>query len=303
MSEHITHVAVYEDCARIISLSEFNFSPAFREALEKAYDSGMICSASRGNHLYAVPIITRSRELYGTGEYRQQEIEQLAGAIGWLTHRASDLQMKPLFRQVDKLENPVLYSDECQMYHDAVSFEEVYAGGEKNTKSDYERIDRSLLSHSMQANPSSYHFGMDQMERLFSHYYVAGLLTNYLFTEELEDVDEFAGKMVEYSQDLYEDLRMYIRAYHDPDPYKYQGYIGNFNVYDRQDPLIRFVRYVQEHHKPHPEIDLMEALESAPRQSHYSRALRRGHDFVAAASEFFQKKISREEVIRRCEIN
>jgi hypothetical protein len=51
MSEHITHVAVYEDCTRIFKHSKEKFTRAFHESLEAAYDAGMFCSGSRGNHL------------------------------------------------------------------------------------------------------------------------------------------------------------------------------------------------------------------------------------------------------------
>jgi len=302
MSEHITHIAVYEDCTRIVKHAEFNFTSAFREALEKAYDSGIICTGSRGNHLYAIPILEQTREIYGNAEFSQEHYEQIAGAIGWLIHRASDLQMKPLFAQVDELENPVLYSDECQMYHDAVSYKEVYKGGALNTKSEFEYVDESLLSPGMQTNPAAASFNIDRFENLLAHYNVSEILRQCKFTKKLEDVNDFTDKMVEYSLDLYEDLRMYIRAYNEPEPFKFQGYINDFNIYNREDDLIRFARYVQDHQVPPPGINLEEALLKADEQSHYSRALKRGYEYIITLSEFFDKKISRKEVIKRCEI-
>lgn len=302
MSEHITHVAVYEDSARIIRFSGTKFTGAFHEAIDKAYDCGMFCSGSRGNHIYAVPILEKNRELYGTEKYGSPETEQVAGAIGWLTHRASDLEMKPMFRKIDELKNPVLTEEECEMFHDAVVFKEVYNGGKLNTRSSVKRIDESLLSDRMSANPASKHIAIDYFENLMAHYYVGQMVTQCIFTDELKDVNEFTDKLVEYSQDLYEDLRIYIRAYENPEPFKMQGYINNFNIYDGNDPLIQFVRYVQEYDKPHPSIVLGDALEAAKTQSHYARALKRAYDYVGAASEFFDKKISRDEVIKRCEI-
>jgi hypothetical protein len=192
--------------------------------------------------------------------------------------------------------------DESQMYHDAVSFKHVYQGGKVSTKSPYELIDESLLAYNMETNPASRHVEMNYFENLMAHYYLARLVEQHLFTRELDDVNVFAEKLVDNSQDLYEDLRIYIRAYNNPEPFKVQGYINNFNIYDPDDSLIRFVRFVQEHGKAHPSIKLEKALEDSKQQSHYSQALRRGYDFVLALSEFFDKRISREEVIRRCEI-
>ena len=56
MSEHITHVAVYED-VRLIKAAKDEFPEIFIESLDAAYDSGLACSGTRGNHLYAIPII------------------------------------------------------------------------------------------------------------------------------------------------------------------------------------------------------------------------------------------------------
>ena len=261
MSEHITHIAVYEDTVRIIKNNSSRFTPAITEALNGAYDSGMVCCGARGNHVYAVPIIEKNRELYGNSEYGRKEMEQVAGAIGWLLHRASDLEMKPMFQKVDQLASPVLGEEECEMYHDAVSFKNVYKGGKRNTESPYEYVDESLLAHQMETNKASKHMGMDYFEYLIAHNLVVQWVELCVFAQEMDDVNVFAEKLVDYSQDLYEDLRVYIRAFNNPEPYKIQGYINNFNIYNENDALIRYVRHVQENEEPHPDIDLKIALE------------------------------------------
>ncbi|MFP4060943.1 MAG: hypothetical protein ACLFUC_10715, partial [Bacteroidales bacterium] len=90
MSEHLTHVAVYEDTIRLINADQKKFPKIFIQSVEECHDSGLFCSGSRGNHLYAIPIIekfkNRKPESFST-----RDKEQIAGAIGWLTHRASDL--------------------------------------------------------------------------------------------------------------------------------------------------------------------------------------------------------------------
>jgi len=302
MSEHITHIAVFEDCVRILKNPGIQITPAFHEAIEEAYDSGLICCGARGNHLYAVPILAKNREVYGTSAYGMKEKEQVAGAIGWLLHRAADLQMKPLFSEVEKLKNPVLQKDECQMYHDAVSFEQVYRGGGLSTNSPYELVDKSTLSYRMATNPASRKLNVDHFENLMAHYYVSQMLRCCVFTDELDNINEFTDKMVEYSLDLYEDLRMYNRAFENPEAFKFHGYISNFNIYDPEDELIQYVRYVQDTGKPHPEIDIEVALQGAKDQSNYAQALKMGIDFGIALSDFFEKKISKEEVLKRCRI-
>lgn len=296
MSEHITHIAVYEDCARIMNHAASRFTRVFHESIEEAYDCGFFCSGSRGNHLYAIPILEKNRELYKKGKLGTKEKEQIAGAIGWLTHRASDLQMKPLFRELEEQSHPLLPDNECQMYHDAISFINVYQRGQKPSKSPNEIIGHDLLTTGMKNNPASSQMDIDYIESVYTHYFMEKMLEQCVFTEKLEDIDQFTEKMINQGQDLYEDLRLYIRANENPTPFKMQGYINNYNVYDENDPLLKFVRYVQENNLPHPSIDLEEALNTANNQSQYAQALKKGYDFLGAASDFFEEKISKNEV-------
>ena len=83
MSEHITHIAVYEDSMRIVKHGPVKLTKAFLEAIDEAYDAGMFCSGARGNHLFAIPILEANRDLYGTSRYGKKEAEQVVGAIGW----------------------------------------------------------------------------------------------------------------------------------------------------------------------------------------------------------------------------
>ena len=58
MSEHITHIAVFENCARLAIYSS-KVNPLFKESLKNYPDMGLLASASRGNHLFSVPLIWR----------------------------------------------------------------------------------------------------------------------------------------------------------------------------------------------------------------------------------------------------
>ncbi len=60
MSEHLTHIAVFEDCARLVSQSEA-YTEAFKVSLPTLWDAGLLASAARGNHLFAVPLLETYR--------------------------------------------------------------------------------------------------------------------------------------------------------------------------------------------------------------------------------------------------
>ena len=60
---------------------------------------------------------------------------KIAYAIGWITHRASDHQVKPLLRALEKENDPRFNSYLNSVYFDAKSFREAYNGGKTPSKS------------------------------------------------------------------------------------------------------------------------------------------------------------------------
>ncbi len=294
MSEHITHVAVYEDCARLIKADKNNFPGVFVESIEKGYDCGLFCSGTRGNHLNSVPIIEKYKNR-DKGSFKLKELEQIAGAIGWITHRASDLQMKPLFKIIEDEKHPVFHDNECQMYHDAIVFKEVYLGGTISSESIYEPFSPATLSHDMNEHPVADKINVPVTEQIFTHYFLGEYVKQHDFFNEMNDVDEYLDLVINNSQDLYEDLRVYINAFQNPEHHKLMEYIYNYNVYDQNDSLIQIVRDIQLNNKYPSNVYLKNSLNEASQQSQYAQALKKGYDFVMALADFYQDKKSKDD--------
>ncbi len=296
MSEHITHVAVYEDSVRLIKADRENFPPIFTQSVEACHDSGLFCSGSRGNHLYAIPILEKYKGRKPES-FNKREKEQIAGALGWLTHRASDLQMKPIFDIIEKREHPVFHDNECQMYHDAIMFKQVYQGGILSSESTYEKFSPGTLAHGMKGNPAADYVNVPLTENVFTHYFLsemAGL--QHFVNDVIDDVDQYCDFLIQSSQNLYEDLRIYIDAFQSPDYHKLVDYIHNYNVYDEEDALIKIVRDIQLNNKYPSAAQLQEALATADQQSQYAQALKKGHDYLSGAGRFYNDEISKSAV-------
>lgn len=295
MSEHITHVAVYEDLVRIMNADRNQFPEAFLASTEESYDSGIICSGSRGNHLYAVPILEKYKNRKPE-KLSKVETEQIAGAIGWITHRASDLQMKPMFGILEDRNHPFFYDDECQMFCDAVIFKEVYQGGKVPSESPYQAFSPATLAHGMKGNPAAEYLNVPVAETVFTHYYMKELVSLQQFDGEIQDINQHCDLLISKSQNLYENLQIYINAFQDPDPQKMIDYIYNFNVYDKEDALIKIVRNIQLKNQYPSGDQLKKALENADQQSQYAQSLKLGYDFLFGAGQFYEGKISKSEV-------
>ena len=122
--------------------------------------------------------------------FKKDETEQIAGAIGWITHRASDLQMKPIFRILEDKNHPVFHDNECQMYHDAIVFKEVYQGGTVSTKSQYEKLSPATLAHGMKGNPASAYVNVPLTENVFTHYFMSEFAKQQHFINDINDIND-----------------------------------------------------------------------------------------------------------------
>ncbi len=295
MSEHITHVAVYEDMVRLMMADKGGYPEAFITSLEKSYDCGLMCSGANKNHLFAIPILEKYKNRNPEGLTRK-ETEQIAGSIGWLTHRASDLQMKPVFAIVAEKNHPVFKEDECEMYCDAVIFKQIYQGGRFSSNSPYEIFSTATLEHQMKSNPAAAFLDVGATENLLTHFLMRELVNQQHFIDKTDEIDLYCDLLIEQSQSLYEDLRMYINAFQNPDPQKMIDFIYNFNVYDENDALIKVVRNIQVNKKYPSLVELNEAFNTAESQSHYARSLKMAYEFVISAGKFYDGKISKPEV-------
>jgi hypothetical protein len=293
MSEHITHIAVYEDCARIV-LNTDKFCEAFRTCIKNEYDSGMLASGATDGGRWAVPILDKYKNGWNDGEQSTEIQQQIAGALGWLTHRASDLQMKPLFEKIEENESG-FSSSEMQLYHDAFAMREIYQGGKLSTESSYEIFAQSTLEEEMVSHSASNCIDTNQSETLLAYMWRQEFIELHTFTQENRDIETWVDKFIEYRQSFSEDLREYIEAFQNPDPQKMERYIYGFNHYNTEDEIIQFVRSIQRN-QPYEHIDIDLAVEKAEDQSQYAQALRKGYIFIASANDFFTGKMEKDQL-------
>ncbi len=295
MSEHFTHIAVYEDCARLI-LHYPKFTEAFKSSLTNYYDAGLMGSTTRGVHLFAVPILEKWRNRWKSESLRQEAEMKIAYALGWLLHRASDEQMKPLLRAVRAENHPIFNDFENSVYHDAMSFRMVYGGGSVPSASTNEYFTGAVFDYNLRSHPAAGAVAVERVEPLLNWMWQRELLENNLFIEQEQDFDQWLEKVFKVHPKFSEDFRAYEAAFQDPDPVKVKKYYDEVNWYNPGDELLQLVRSLQRGESP--TIDLATALERARTQSQYAQAIAKGYDYVRAASDFFDGKVEKDLVYK-----
>ncbi|NMM47555.1 hypothetical protein [Marinigracilibium pacificum] len=296
MSEHITHIAVFEDTTRFIN--QMNVSKDFQLAVKKAPDAGLISSGARGNHLFAIPIIEEAKSR--KDNLSEDDFKKLAAAIGWLSHRAIDLQVKPNYLKSAEIKNPHFSTYEHQIYCDAVTFDEVYDSGSRPSISSNVAFSKATLEKDMQSHPGTKLLYQPLLEEILCRQTQHEMLAIRAFNRTSASIDDWLDDFPENYQKLSENLEVYIEAYQNPDPEKTKRYIKDWNFYNEKDELIQFVRDIQLSGKT--KIDLDKAVKLAEEQSHYAQGLSRSYRFISAANEFYNDKIDKNEVYDRVEI-
>ena len=119
MSENITHTAVTDDCARLARHSSTICSPV-KEVLGEHLEIARLGGVTRAGGRHVLSLLQRYREAWHGRQEGDLLAEKLAFVLGWLCHRAADLQMKPIFHAVDG-DCPRDPTD-CSVYHDVFLF-------------------------------------------------------------------------------------------------------------------------------------------------------------------------------------
>jgi hypothetical protein len=260
--------------------------------VKKQYDSGLMTSGTRGNHIFAVPILEKYKDQWDQVKDDQEAQMQLSGSIGWISHRAADRQMKPTWR-TKVAEDPDFPDTEMQIYHDSVTFREVYAGGSVSTLSPLEFVTPHTLEKGMASHPAGGMLNTTKVEELFTYLWQKEFVELHSFHKNGPDVGKWVDHFVEYHQEFTEDLRIYIEAFNNPDPAKMESYVDGINYYNASDPVIQWVRGIQLG-KDVSDIDLDQALEKAAGQSQYAQALLKGYNYLMDASEYFMNRLEKD---------
>jgi hypothetical protein len=287
MSEHITHTAVMDDCARLALHSE-EICEDFKTVLLDKLEICRYAAMTRSGDNFTVRLLRNLRDHWPNRRAGDLAEEKLAFLLGWRCHLAADRTFKPVYRILDP-QHYLTGDDEegetsdVSIYHDVVVFREVYGNGTRAPFSP------AALDFRLESHPAWRALPVRALERLFLPLWQGELLR----IQSRRDLSNFQSYRIT--------VMRYSSAFYAPDPDKMRRYIIEPNFYNPNDPLIALARSLQQG-SPRQDINLRDALSSAPRQSQYAQALERGYRYLHAASEYFLGRIDELELQRRCDV-
>jgi hypothetical protein len=286
VSENITHTGIFEDSIRLM-LAGGEVCAAFEEVAREHHAFARLGSLTRSGDLFTVDLLAK----YGANWPEDKDAigPKLGFVIGWLTHRAADRQMKPIFRAVKpaNAQKPT----ECSVYHDAFVFHEVFADG---TESPYHP---AALGGEEALAPG---FDTDALKTVVQVLVQQALIEMHTFNPDRDHIETWLEKLHAQMQRFYVDVDRYAEALANPDPDKVRRYITEVNFYDAEDAIIAAARAAQRGEDVGAEQ--IRAAATAEAHSHYAQALKLAYGYLLAASALFTGEISEDEACERFDI-
>jgi hypothetical protein len=265
MSETITHTAVLDDALRLAQASPEICAP-FKDVAQAYRDFARLGSVTRGGDRHIPPILERLRAEWEGRSPEQQLEPRLAYLLGWMCHRATDRQMKPIFRAVDR-DCPRSPTD-CSIYHDAFLFRTIYADDPD-----------SPFGQAM------FEVNVGAVKELMRALLQASLIELHTLTPDREDAWGWLGRLFALHEGFQVELERYAEAIVHPDPDKVRRFIDAVDFYGAEEPVIAAARRLQRGESVAPEQ--VASAAAAPPRSHYAQALQRSYAYLRSASAFF----------------
>jgi hypothetical protein len=292
MSENITHTAVMDDAFNLM-LASGRITDAFKAAGKNHRRFGQLAGVTRSGDRFTIDLLERYRESW-PAKARKAESEtieaRIAFVLGWLCHRGTDREFKPIFRSFDPEGN--LSPTDCSVYHDAYLFRELYMNEQEFSKTMFEGDMNGVAAADVVDVPALLELFRVSLKRV--------LIEMHTFIPDQEDIDGWLDKLQSLQQKFYVDSERYAEAVARPDPDKWRKFIEDINFYDRSESLLVLTKGLRQGNSATLE-ELDAALKGEPK-SHYARAVRKSYQYIESASLFFDGEIDRNGLSERLEI-
>lgn len=279
MSEHIVHTGILEDSAAIAPYLS-GISEDFIQTMQQHLNFAKLGAITVAGDQFSFRLLEEIRPLW---KKRDDLLEaKLAFVLGWISHRACDRQMKPIWSVIEITgkgsdANPAVSPTECSVYHEGEMYNLYYK--------DDPAFRFSIFPEELKKYPGSELFNLEMAENFAQFSFGMNLMDIQTFSLPPTD-QRFMEDVCIRSQKFYVALDRYTRAAGDPDPKNKKEFVTEINWYDKNDPVISLANQLREGNQANVEKKMDFVLEK-PASSHYGQALQLSLSYILSASKYF----------------
>ncbi|MDR1541290.1 MAG: hypothetical protein LBU32_25505 [Clostridiales bacterium] len=277
MSEHIVHTGILEDSFAIApNLTQI---PAdFREVMKKHLGFARLGCVTVAGDQFSFRLLEEFRPLWP----RRDDIldAKLAFVLGWVSHRACDRVMKPIWNITEIFgrgsdADPSLSPTECSVYHEGALYNLYYK--------DDPTFRLAIFPDQLAALP-----GAELFDLKLAGAYVQSAFGMNMLNIQTFPVSNGGQALIEnvcvQSQKFYVDVTRYAKACGSPEAEKLRNFVTDINWYDADDPLLRLANKLRLGGSS--STAECESALAKPASGYYAQALRLSISYIISAADY-----------------
>ena len=278
MSEHIVHTGILEDSIALMPYLK-KIPSSFVKAVQGHIGFARLGCITVSGDRFSFHLLEEYKPLWAK---RDDVLEaKLAFILGWVSHRACDRQMKPIWNIKEIFgrgsdADPSISPTECSVYHEGTLFNLYYA--------DDSVYRLAIFPEQLAAWPGAELFNLPLAEKFVESSYGMNMIDIQTFPLPPTD-QRFMTDLCVQAQKFYVDVSRYARAAGNPDPERKLNYVKKINWFDDKDPII--IQATLARRGDTLESAKVEAALDSSAASHYGKALQMSLGYFLAAAEYF----------------
>jgi hypothetical protein len=280
MSEHVVHTGILEDSAAIMPYLK-EISGDFVQAVQNHIGFARLGCITVAGDSFSFRLLEEYKPLW---KNRDDLLEaKLAFVVGWVSHRACDRQMKPIWNVIEisgrgSDANPAVSPTECSVYHEGTLYNLYYA--------DNSVFRFAIFPEQLSAQTGSELFNLPLAAEFIESSYAMNMMDIQTIPPPPTD-QRFIEELSLRAQKFYVDISRYARAAGLPDPDLKRKYVTAINWYDEKDSIIMLARLLRQGGKP--SIRMVDQAMQTPAASHYGKALQLSLRYICSAAAYFSE--------------
>jgi hypothetical protein len=278
MSEHVVHTGILEDSVAIMPCLK-EIPGDFVKATQKHIGFAKLGCITVAGDRYSFRLLEEYKPLW---KKRDDLLEaKLAFVLGWISHRACDRQMKPIWNVVEisgrgSDANPAVSPTECSVYHEGTLYNLYYA--------DDSVFRLAIFPEQLAAWTGAELFKLPQAAEFVESSYAMNMMDIQTIPPPPAD-QRFIEELCLRAQKFYVDVNRYTRAASRPDPELKRDYVTGINWYNEKDDIIALARLLRRGGTP--ETKMVDRAMATPAASHYGKALQLSLRYICSAAAYF----------------
>lgn len=296
MSDHIAHLGICDDTLRL-AMCHPNIHEAYKRVMAEYRDIAHMGAVTRSADKWSADLILWARQEVSKPEAQRDQMlwQKLAFVLGALTHRAADRLTKPITRCWGGGEDSGRAdseANESKIMQDIFVFKELYAGGEGGLAEPFTAMVLRVPVAEGEAKAEEY----------FRVLLRRALISMHTISPDRGNMQPWLTAFLRELQSFPKSLSQYAQLAGEWAPAKVKKYLIDKNFYCREDDLIRLARDIQ-CGSTVPGGRVVEAVAATDKtHSRYARALAKAIDYLLAAGDLFDGRLSLEEAKGRFDV-